>query len=62
MKIPFLRYLQWVGRMRVSRIPDFPLPSTGRGIEGEGWEYRKVRNGEMVGEMCRRRSLFATDR
>lgn len=28
--------------MTRKRVADFPLPSTGRGIEGEGWEWQIV--------------------
>src|SRR5881296_3042682 len=32
------RHFQWPRKMHLSATTDFPLPSTGRGIKGEGWE------------------------
>src|SRR5947207_911254 len=44
--LPFLlqclavsRSFQWVRKMHWITETDLPLPSTGRGIEGEGWEH-----------------------
>src|SRR5436190_9788474 len=37
-RLMVLRHFQKVRRRRLSASTEFPLPSTGRGIKGEGWE------------------------
>src|SRR2546422_934927 len=38
-----IQHFQRVRRMRLGARTSFPLPSTGRGIEGEGWERSERR-------------------